>query len=616
MPSKSQIIPEHSYSHQMVVVNDNTQISVTPSAESGDTKMLFVFASPKGIDNKVRTVDGGLAQFLEDYGIGPFSLYGQPLLNAYAAISTGNIVAHCLRVSASNAAYAYSNLVVKYKVEVGGAMTVKFETKAGEAPLTDLSTLGELYTAETEPDVDGFTEVKLLSVATLGKGKYGENFAYRIGTLTSADKENDYKNYLFELYENANGLKKKEEFSVAFNEGAIVNDSSIFVDGVINDPDSGSDKIVIQTYAEGFEAIVNAYNAGNEDSTLTFDDFDVLLGVNKYTKAAITNYTIDTTTAGTVAVNSLSGISLVNGSDGDLASTISKTIREAALETAYVEAWSGVTDPMIKSKNKFPTNLILDAGFSIPVKKLIAALITTRKDCMGILDAGLGIVTKQSIATYVKENLDSYVSNRVHMIDAYCGKIRDPYSKKIITVTSTYALAAAYPSNFASNGAKHVPLAGNTLGVISGFIKNSIYPVFDEDLDSDLMDELTDEKINFARINSVQDIIRASQTTRQTYNSNLSEGNNVFILLDIKRDCEKLCALYDYNFNEPSDIARFNKDAEVVLGNYEDAQVRSIEASFDKNDWEAERGILHLYVGFVNKDLVKTSIIEIDVNRG
>jgi len=48
---------------------------------------------------------------------------------------------------------------------------------------------------------------------------------------------------------------------------------------------------------------------------------------------------------------------------------------------------------------------------------------------------------------------------------------------------------------------------------------------------------------------------------------------------------------------------------------YANAQVRSIGAYFDKNAWEAERGILHLYVEMVHKDLVKTTIIEIDVNR-
>ena len=186
---------------------------------------------------------------------------------------------------------------------------------------------------------------------------------------------------------------------------------------------------------------------------------------------------------------------------------------------------------------------------------------------------------------------------------------------KVVTVTSTYWMAPAYANHIASYGGKHVPMAGNVYGVIDGYIKNSIYPVFDEDIDADLMDELVDNNINFARLNCNQEYIRAIQNTRDDILSNLTELNNVLVLLDIKRDCEKLCTTIEYNFSEPTDIERFNTACETILLNYQDAQVRSIAAHFDKNDWEAERGIIHLYVEMVHKDLVKTSIIEIDVNR-
>ena len=53
----------------------------------------------------------------------------------------------------------------------------------------------------------------------------------------------------------------------------------------------------------------------------------------------------------------------------------------------------------------------------------------------------------------------------------------------------------------------------------------------------------------------------------------------------------------------------------MIASKYRDAQVRSIDAYFDKSDWESERNILHLYVTLVHKDLVRVTIIEIDVNR-
>ena len=620
MPQAGQIIPSHLYPHQMVVVNDNTQYTPIVASESDDAiRLLFVFSSPKGVNGKIQTITGGLTQFLSEYGQGPFSLYGQPYLNAYFAFGSGNIVGHCLRVSAPNASYSYAVLVALYKVESDGKMTVKFKVRTGDA-LMNLDDLADIYEAPKEVIAEGedagFTEVKLMSVASLGTGAYGKKLQFAVSTNTGGDKENDYKNYIFTVYENFGSLDQKERFAVCFNEDALVDSTCLFTDGIVNDPDTGSRRIKVITDLDGFSTLYKAYKDANPDTVLTFDDFDALLGINKYTRQGIENYAIDTTSDDVVVLNAVGGIALQGGDDGDLADNVDAATREAALNTAYMEAFSGVTDPMIASKNKFPTTLILDADFSPEVKQQIAALVEKRGDCSCVLDCGTKIKTKNSPLTYVKNNLDSYVRNRNEQIDAICGKIRDPYSRKLITVTETALLASAYPNHWAEHGGKHIPLAGNNYGVINGFIKNTIYPVYDEDIDSDIMDELCEERINFARINANQQIIRATQTTRQTITSNLSEASNVFILLDIKRDCEKLCASYDYNFSEPEDITRFNKDAETILSSYADSQVRSIEASFDKNDWEAERGILHLYVGMEHKDLVKTSIIEIDVNRG
>ena len=188
-------------------------------------------------------------------------------------------------------------------------------------------------------------------------------------------------------------------------------------------------------------------------------------------------------------------------------------------------------------------------------------------------------------------------------------------SYQLVTVTSTYQLASAYPNLFALNGGKHIPLAGSSYAVLSDFISGTAYPVYDDDLDSEILDELEENNINFLKVNSSRQIVRGSQSTRQEISTNLSELNNMFILNDIKRDCEMLCEQYEYNFSEASDLQRFNQAASIIAAKYADAQVKSIEARFDQNDWESERGILHLYVSLVHKNIIKISIVEIDVNR-
>ena len=626
MPVSYQIIPENLYPHRTVVVNDNSVVTATPSSDSGDTRLLCVFASPKGVDGKVRVVDGGAAQFLKDYGMGPFSIYGQPLLNAYNAALSGAATLNCLRIAANDASYGVLHVIAKYKVtdimneeevpeKIGATLDVKFEIASGSS-LTNLDNLESSYTAPTEPDINGFTTVKLFSVAYIGKGAWGNNIKVRITSDSTNDRVNTYKNYNFEVYENDGGLIQRESFSVVFNnEDAIVDGNNIFADAKVNDTLEGSEYVKLISFVDGFNAIYTAYKTEFDDTVLTADNFDVFLGIDKTTKAAITHYVIDTSSEGVIAVNDLAGITLAGGSDGSFGAGIAEETRATALDNAYKAAFGGTTDPMIKSKNKFPTDIILDANYSEDVKVLIAALATTRKDCVAIIDCGTGITTKASVLTYVNENLDTYVRNRVHTIEAYAGKIKDPYSKKIVTVTGTYGLAAAYPVQFQSFGGKHVPLAGNTYGIIGGYLADSIYPIFDEDIDSDVMNELCEARVNFARINAAQNVIRATQTTRQIELSYLSEVNNVFVLNDIKRDCEKICATNEFNFADTNDIVRFNKMIENILPKYSMAQVKSISAKFDKNAWESERSIIHLYVEMVCRDLVKSTIIEIDVNR-
>ena len=144
MPRTSQIVPEHAYPHQMVVINDNTEVSTTLASDSGTTRMLFVFASPKGRDNQIITISNGLAGFVNEYGNGPFSLYGQPYLNAYNAAASGAATLQCLRVSDTNAKYAAINIVAQYLVDENKKMNVRFVAQPMATALSDLANIDSL----------------------------------------------------------------------------------------------------------------------------------------------------------------------------------------------------------------------------------------------------------------------------------------------------------------------------------------------------------------------------------------------------------------------------------------------------------------------------------------
>ncbi|MCM1214017.1 MAG: hypothetical protein NC548_05805 [Lachnospiraceae bacterium] len=628
MPVGYQIIPEHRYPHVMTQINDNTIVTSNYSPSSSDqTALLCVFTSPKGRDNKVITLEEGVASFMEEYGLGPHSQYGQPLMNAYAAAMTGACTLHCMRVMPNDASYSNTTLIAKYKVDTDDAgepvLKIMFYTKSSDSELTDLNNIDLCCTVPNEVDEEGFTSVKLFTIASKGRGIYGKNFRFRITTDRSNDKLNDFKNYFLGIYSTENGLEQKENFGVVWAAEALYSGLSYAADDVVNDSQSGSTRIQLYTNTDGFEALFEAYKAACPDTTLNQTEFDPFFGLDKWTRDPLPNLqiigTADASPAGAnetaVAVSSTDGIPLTGGSDGSLSTTIDSRTRQDTLDNLYYRAFSCSIDPLIKSKNRYPTTFIMDADFDVQTKLAIAALANERTDCVAILDCGLGITTKASVRNYVETNLQTIVRDRIETVEAYCMKVRDPYSQKTVTVTSTYWLCGRYPKHIQEWSGKHRPLAGNTFGIMDGYIRDSVYPIFDEDIDSDEMDKLADIHVNFARFNCNQIIIRATQDTRQQKLSNLSELSNVLILLDIKRDCERLCATYEYDFSEADDIARFNVDIEVITARYADAQVRSISGHFDKNDWEAEHSILHLYVELVHKDLIRTTIIEIDVNR-
>ena len=618
MPVSYQIIPEHTYPHQYTQINDNSEVATTYNTDYGVNSLLCVFASPKGREG-MYTIENGEFGVTEEYGVGSFAHYGQPYLNMYAAASSGVATLHCLRVTAADATFACSNLIAKYKVE-DTKMTIKFVNAGSDEDLTDLADLADCCVVSDLVDDEGFKAVKLFSVAYIGKGSWGKNLRWRIRSEKASDKLNDYKSYAFDVYEFENGLKMKESFAITFVEDSLYSGASLYAQDVINDSDTGSNKLKIVVNPAGFRALFDAYKAANPDTTYTINDFDPLLGIDKYTNKAIENIEIvpealDAIEDGKspIAINATSGVPLIGGTDGSIA--IGAAGREEALNALYKDAFAGVLDPYIKSKNRFPVSLILDANYDVATKKQIVALTNQRKDCMCVLDCGLGITTKTSVAPYIKANLDDYANQRVHTIEPYCMKTRDPISQKTVTVTSTWWIARYMPVHFNNWNGKHKPMAGNRYGIISGHIKDSVYPVFDEDLDSELMDELAEMHVNFAKYNANQEVVRAMQDTRQNKLSNLSEMNNMLIVLDIKRDAERICSQFEYEFSEPNDIATFNAVLSGLTDKYAAAQVRSISAGFTKSKWEADHQIIHLNIEMVHKDLVRTTIIEIDVNR-
>ena len=221
MPASYQIIPEGSMKRPKIrtYIYDNTEVNTTVAASGGGymSSVLCVFSSPKGRDNQIITIDNGLSQFIEEFGMGPFKIYGQPLLNAYAAASaasTSHGVVHCLRVMPEDAAYSNVTLIAKYRADpTNETMEIGFVVKPSDDDLLDLEDLEDCCSVSGETDEEGFTSVKLLTIAYKGRGSYGRNLRFRITTDKASDKENKWKNYNFSILRNEETLDLIESYS-------------------------------------------------------------------------------------------------------------------------------------------------------------------------------------------------------------------------------------------------------------------------------------------------------------------------------------------------------------------------------------------------------------------
>ena len=513
-------------------------------------------------------------------------------------------------------------------------------------------------------------QMPFMAIVSTGRGVYGNALGVRLSNHPRADKSNIYKNYYFRVFEGSTSIEGPTR--VTLTEDAITGTQSFFMEEVVNGiANNGARNVRININKSALPVLYNAYMAyaAPAGTSLTEASFDPILGINKIkagsrsqnwekfaeattADVAITNYEIVDydRSEEDIQFNRTLGIPLSNGSDGAFA--LSNPDRDKFIRAAYYDAFTGETDRDILSKTKFPLDAVFDAAFPFgylqsaadpnrpkyerSIKCALADLVDKRyEDCFCFLDLGTdktsvtgsneydandGFTSKEQAYDYAEELNDS-AKWWTYSIDAYYGKIRDPFNKKIITVSSTYNLIVNYPKLWKSYGGKHIPYAGSKYGIIDQYIEGTVFPTFDVDLDADSLDILTDQHVNYAQIDAKGNIIRGAQSTRYPEIgdaltvSNLSETNNALIILDIKKDAIKLVTNYAYNFNEAADVSRFNRDAAVLVTRYASAQVKSITASFSRTDEEAELGILHLYITVVHKALVKINLIDIDVNR-
>lgn len=633
MPRAGQIVPEYLTPHVKTYINDNSMYSSVVNVRSEDgVRLLCVFASSKGEDGVIKAITS-VNDYLEEYGKPNFNLYGQPCYMPYAALSSGNAKCYCMRVMPQTATYANiiisAHVVIEDNVETGER---EFKVKFVATPVSNItdrsSMMLQMETLAKFPpettNVGNYHVFPLFSVVSKGRGLYGNAYRIRVVPNHNMNMDNDYMNYIFEVLDSSSGsVVMKEHHLGSFSYDAIVNNESLMLDDVVNDSTTGSSKIEFATYLDGFDALYDAYKefvaANFTESAEDYQVCDMFTGMTKNGNNMI-GYVIDNMASDFAALDSTIGVALGNGDDSTFDANYVPTAvegsnsitRQQAIDNAYIAAFNGEYDIRIRSKRSVPCELILDANYSEEVKLSLTALALHRYDARCVIDAGILSSISAATAWVGKESIKA-ISDFIISKECQHYKIRDPFTGRAIPVTATYYIAAELPTHYANFG-NHTPFVGASYAQLTNHIHNSLKPVIDAD-NLEVKETLYINKCNYFECISEDNYVRGVQGTSQAVWSDLSDENNVAVLLEMKRMLEEFVSANLYNFAEAEDRTRFTEDATRMFADFRGNKVRSYDVYFDMNAFEEQRNILHCYLAVEFKVMAKRGIIEIDINK-
>lgn len=620
MPQPVQIVPNFRHPHNMVVINNNTWFDDSVAeAQYYGVSSVFVINSPKGEDRTIVPISRP-THYTEEFGVGTFNVHGQPYYNAYNFLSNNNdVLAYVMRVTAEDAAYSHVVIVANVRPDAANG---KFEVYFEAIYLDDVRDHDELIRRakalreDDTPDADGFFKYPVFFLRSSGRGVYGDNFRFRMYKETNMDEENNYLNYRMDVYEMEEYLKLKDAVKGSIYEEAIELFTTLYMQDTLNDFERG--KVKMYSFQENLEDIYNLYVETVQPSVqVPYEQFDFFYGLDKEYDP-IEGYTVygPTFHDNAITLESAEGIVLSNGSDGIFAvqrTEAEKQAREAAIEDAYIKAFTGEFDRKILFKRQTPQTLFFDACYPEAVKYEIINWLINRHDGYGHLDVGLINTITDAIGWGEKlYNLGHITYGK--SFQSY--EVRDPFTNKKIRVTYPHFLAGNLPTHYMKAG-EHIAYAAADAPLL-GHVPRSVKPDLDAD-DSESKEALYILRMNYLETLAENVYQRGTQSTsdigaKRTSWSDLNEENNVYVLLEYKRMLEKYVNTLTYDFAEAEDRAQFTSDCKRMLEPDIGVKVRSVNVRFDMTPWEEERSILHCYLEIVFKTMVKRSIIEIDVN--
>jgi hypothetical protein len=612
-----------SYAQTKFIWDDQSDIdSIASPAEDTVDRPVFMtgFSSDKGPEEYQQLMGD---KFFKLYGTKPsFYKHGQTLIQAAKVINAGGRL-FCKRIVAEDATLANIGVVAKVAKEVvqkadengnpvytdGNNETtdpvgnqpvmvqkckITYELKTVNIAGNSLPSMAAAFLADNahQNTIGEDDHYPLFLIADNGRGVSNKKF--RIYADTSASRPVDYVKYILKVIENGTEL---ESMTFTINPDIIEKDSNIALQNVIS---SKSNQIRCRMFEDEITAFMEnvAYISGVDTSE--FEYSDVLFGCDLYGQS-YGEIIIDST----VQLDSITGISLVGGSNGLFGD---RPIVADTYASELVKVFNGTAGDEIYDLDNSRIDVVFDANYPAIVKREIENLTTFREDMFYFRDMGTGLTSIEEIKLANAENLRNRFCATYHN----SWDVKDPYTKKQITITIMYTMCTNFVKHFLNGRAR--PFCGQLYEVtFPEVISGTVNFVPKNTPKVDQKQYFDDNRINYATYYS--DLLTLeSEYTSQERLTQLSWLHNVLMTQELIKEIRVKCPKIRYNFITGDDLTKYKDDVQAILDRYT-TKFNTIELVYTRDSAYEANKIFYAVIKVTYKDFVQTEIFKISAMR-
>lgn len=587
---------------------------------------LVCVASDKGPED-MRKVYGDT--FYKLYGNDiQFSKYGQPLLQAARIIDAGGRLL-IKRVVADDSTLANAVILANLKVvsvqktdadgnplyidpTTGNETTTVSDTKAMTSSavvwyesfsIADAKSIEEVKAgAELLADVVGTADAegnmvyKYPIIVTTDIGRGASEKRFRIVPDYTNSKNQDFMLYNFNVYYDAQNSSENCYF--AADDNLIFADLSMSLESATKRGILQVRSMMLPTYVENFVRTL-ADTIGLSYEELLYEDF--LFGKTRKNKF-IDGITINPIEIeGTVDLSDSTGIYLEEGDNGAFGDI---PINTQAYIDKVGEFFDGTFTSDIYNRDNYRIDCCFDANYPAIIKRKIEELANWREDFFYFRD--LNVLNSYAA---IKAAHEAAIKSRYSASYSTAYDVRDPYSKKQITVTCMYSLCEIV-CNHILNGLRHRPLAGSANGfVITDAVENTLnfYPVVTPVIDQkEMFDE---ERINYADYVDGALTIESLYTCQEEY-TQLSFINNVMAIQQAAKAVRAKAPANRFTFMDQEGLTAYSNFVQSILDNYKD-NFEELKFVYIQDDVMKANKIFNASISFRFKDFVQSEIFDL-----